>query len=190
MSLSAAFRGNLAAAAYQLGETRFAESLFNGVIRGVEDWAKPAFHLATAGELDADLAWSLALLSAGNFLSSSLNSKTSRSRLQTRWCAVVVYATFAPPVPSVALPLTGLSMLQKLEAAAIRSERPVPAIPFLRNVRRLYDTLPSYRRFLFRFPHKLTSREESAGLSYRQPHGTAGRQSDRARGRHSSGLAE
>jgi hypothetical protein len=40
VSLSAALRGNLAAAAYQLGETRFAESLLNSVVRGVEDWAK------------------------------------------------------------------------------------------------------------------------------------------------------
>jgi hypothetical protein len=84
VSLSAALRGNLAAAAYQLGETRFAESLLNSVVRGVEDWAKPAIHRATPGGLDADLARSLALLSAGNALSSSLNSKTSRSRLRTR----------------------------------------------------------------------------------------------------------
>src|SRR4029077_14749381 len=35
---------NLADAAYQLRETRFAESLLNGVVRSVEDWAKPSFH--------------------------------------------------------------------------------------------------------------------------------------------------
>ena len=84
MSLSVALRGKLAAAAYQLGETRFAEGLLKGVVRAVEDWAKPVFYRATAGGLYADLARSLALLSAGNALSSSLNCKTSRSRLQTR----------------------------------------------------------------------------------------------------------
>src|SRR5213593_4503335 len=46
MSVSATFRGNVAAAAYQLRETRFAESLLNGVVRSVEDWAKPSFHRA------------------------------------------------------------------------------------------------------------------------------------------------
>jgi len=30
---------NVADAAYQLSETRFAESLLNGVVRSVEDWA-------------------------------------------------------------------------------------------------------------------------------------------------------
>src|SRR6266478_1187136 len=34
----------LADAAYHLCETRFAESLLNGVVRSVEDWAKPSFH--------------------------------------------------------------------------------------------------------------------------------------------------
>ena len=33
-------------AAYQLRQTRFAESLLNGVARSVEDWAKPSFHRA------------------------------------------------------------------------------------------------------------------------------------------------
>jgi hypothetical protein len=84
VSLSVVLRGNLAAAGYQLGETRFAESLLNGVVRGVEDSAQPAFQGATAVGLDADLAQLPALLSAGNALSSSLNRKTSRSRLQTR----------------------------------------------------------------------------------------------------------
>ena len=37
---------NLADATYQLRETRFAESLLNGVVRSVEDWAKPSFHRA------------------------------------------------------------------------------------------------------------------------------------------------
>ena len=37
---------NLADAAYQLREARFAESLLNGVVRSVEDWAKPSFHRA------------------------------------------------------------------------------------------------------------------------------------------------
>src|SRR5438876_2469774 len=36
----------LADAAYHLCETRFAESLLNGVVRSVEDWAKPSFHRA------------------------------------------------------------------------------------------------------------------------------------------------
>ena len=36
----------LADAAYHLRETRFAESLLNGIVRGVEDWAKPSFHRA------------------------------------------------------------------------------------------------------------------------------------------------
>src|SRR5262245_57339373 len=40
------FRTNLADAAYQLRQTRFAESLLNGVVRSVEDWAKPSFHRA------------------------------------------------------------------------------------------------------------------------------------------------
>src|SRR5262245_66375402 len=40
------FRPNLADAAYQLRQTRFAESLLNGVVRRVEDWAKPSFHRA------------------------------------------------------------------------------------------------------------------------------------------------
>jgi hypothetical protein len=39
-------RVNLADATHQLGETRFAESLLNGVVRSVEDWAKPSFHRA------------------------------------------------------------------------------------------------------------------------------------------------
>src|SRR6516225_2995511 len=30
----------------QLREARFAESLLNGVVRSVEDWAKPSFHRA------------------------------------------------------------------------------------------------------------------------------------------------
>src|SRR5262249_13155628 len=38
--------GHLANAAHQLRETRFAESLLDGVVRGVEDWAKPSFHRA------------------------------------------------------------------------------------------------------------------------------------------------
>src|SRR5215475_1959010 len=46
MSVSATFRGKVAAAAYQLRATRCAESLLNGVVRCVEDWAKPAFHRA------------------------------------------------------------------------------------------------------------------------------------------------
>src|SRR5262249_29264056 len=46
MSVSATLRGNVAAA-YQLRETRGAESLLNGVVRGVEDWAKPACHRAS-----------------------------------------------------------------------------------------------------------------------------------------------
>ena len=46
MSVSATFLGHVAAAAYQLRETRCAESLLNGVVRCVEDWAKPAFHRA------------------------------------------------------------------------------------------------------------------------------------------------
>ena len=46
MSVSVTFRRNLADAAYQLRETRFAESLLNGVFRSVEDWAKPSFHRA------------------------------------------------------------------------------------------------------------------------------------------------
>src|SRR5262249_59260935 len=33
-------------AAYQLREALLAESLFNGVVRSVEDWAKPSFHRA------------------------------------------------------------------------------------------------------------------------------------------------
>src|SRR5262245_22498709 len=40
------FRANSADAAYQLCQTRFAESLLNGVARSVEDWAKPSFHRA------------------------------------------------------------------------------------------------------------------------------------------------
>src|SRR5262245_65741000 len=40
------FRPNLADAAYQLRQTRFAESLLNRIIRFVEDWAKPSFHRA------------------------------------------------------------------------------------------------------------------------------------------------
>src|SRR6516225_11801518 len=40
------FGQNLADAAYQLRETRFAESLLNGVVRSVEDWAEPSFHRA------------------------------------------------------------------------------------------------------------------------------------------------
>src|SRR5260370_41007124 len=40
------FGQNLADVAYQLREARFAESLLNGVVRGVEDWAKPSFHRA------------------------------------------------------------------------------------------------------------------------------------------------
>jgi len=39
-------RVNLADATYQLRETRFAESLLNGVVRSVEDWPKPSFHRA------------------------------------------------------------------------------------------------------------------------------------------------
>jgi transposase len=35
--------GRLADAAYQLRETRFAESLLNGVVRSVEDWATARF---------------------------------------------------------------------------------------------------------------------------------------------------
>src|SRR5215468_613277 len=46
MSVAATFRGNVAAAAYQLRATRCAESLLNGVVRCVEDWAKPACHRA------------------------------------------------------------------------------------------------------------------------------------------------
>jgi hypothetical protein len=46
MSVSVTFRANVADAAYQLRETRFAESLLNGVVRSVEDWAKPSFHRA------------------------------------------------------------------------------------------------------------------------------------------------
>ena len=46
MSVSATFRGNVAAAAYQLRATRCAESLLHGVVRCVEDWAKPACHRA------------------------------------------------------------------------------------------------------------------------------------------------
>ena len=46
MSVSATFPRNVAAAAYQLRETRCAESLRNGVVRSVEDWAKPACHRA------------------------------------------------------------------------------------------------------------------------------------------------
>ena len=41
------FLTNLADAAYQLRETRFAESPLNGVVRSVEDWAKPLFHRAS-----------------------------------------------------------------------------------------------------------------------------------------------
>src|SRR5262249_53596105 len=40
------FRTNLADAAYQFHKTRFAESLLNGVVRSVEDWAKLSFHRA------------------------------------------------------------------------------------------------------------------------------------------------
>src|SRR5258706_400628 len=40
------FGQNLTDVAYQLREARFAESLLNGVVRGVEDWAKPSFHRA------------------------------------------------------------------------------------------------------------------------------------------------
>src|SRR5437879_5786782 len=39
-------RQNLADAPYQVREARFAESLLNGVVRSVEDWAKPSFHRA------------------------------------------------------------------------------------------------------------------------------------------------
>src|SRR5499427_9673990 len=46
MSVAATFRGNVAAAAYQLRETRCAERLLNGVVRCVEDWTKPACHRA------------------------------------------------------------------------------------------------------------------------------------------------
>jgi hypothetical protein len=46
MSVSVTVRANLADVAYQLRETRFAESLLNGVVRSVEDWAKPSFHRA------------------------------------------------------------------------------------------------------------------------------------------------
>src|SRR5215470_6654886 len=46
MSVSATFPRNVAAAAYQLRETRCAESLLNGVVRCVEDWVKPACHRA------------------------------------------------------------------------------------------------------------------------------------------------
>src|SRR5262245_53771842 len=37
---------NLADVAHQRREAGFAESLLNGVVRGVEDWAKPSFHRA------------------------------------------------------------------------------------------------------------------------------------------------
>src|SRR6266478_4453498 len=47
MSVSVTVSGKfLADAAYHLRETRFAESLLNGVGRSVEDWAKPSFHRA------------------------------------------------------------------------------------------------------------------------------------------------
>src|SRR5215471_18513966 len=46
MSVSAPLRGHAAAAAYQLPATRCAESLRNGVVRCVADWAKPACHRA------------------------------------------------------------------------------------------------------------------------------------------------
>src|SRR5258708_12091132 len=37
---------DLADVAYQLREARFAESLLNGVVRGVEDWTETSFHRA------------------------------------------------------------------------------------------------------------------------------------------------
>src|SRR5258708_18093268 len=40
------FQSNLADAGDQFLETRFAESLLNGVVRSVEDWAEPSFHRA------------------------------------------------------------------------------------------------------------------------------------------------
>ena len=46
MSVSVTVLANVADAAYQLSETRFAESLLNGVFRSVEDWAKPSFRRA------------------------------------------------------------------------------------------------------------------------------------------------
>src|SRR5260370_3764472 len=44
--MSVSLQVNLADATYQLRETRFAESLLNGVVRSVEDWPKPSFHRA------------------------------------------------------------------------------------------------------------------------------------------------
>ena len=46
MFVSVTVSGKFSDAAYQLRETRFAESLPNGVVRGVEDWAKPSFYRA------------------------------------------------------------------------------------------------------------------------------------------------
>ena len=40
----------------QLREARFAESLLNGVVRSVEDWAKPSFHRAGHHASVVDLA--------------------------------------------------------------------------------------------------------------------------------------
>src|SRR5258706_6012400 len=40
------FGQNLTDVAYQLREARFAESLLNGVVRGVEDWTETSFHRA------------------------------------------------------------------------------------------------------------------------------------------------